>query len=364
MKDTRSNEIKAAIFLVIAAAIMVTLSLRVSGTLDLLTRETYVVNARFESVLGIAPMTKVTLNGVRVGRVRDMRLIDPDARGARAELVLELDRNRAVLYEGASAMITADTLLAVKHIDLRSGPEKPGAKLVDGAIIYGVPSVDLEAVLQRVERVVASLETLLTDEEFLASVRGIFTEANRLILELRGLSSAAREILEDNRENVGSVVDNFNASSKNLLLFSDRLNELTVTFQEDVHRLLGSADSLISENRPEIQKLTRELAALAEDLSARIDPLLEETQKLVTQINETVGENRGELRSLLRNVEQTAGHLKEFSRQIEDHPWALVYPAPKERDVKLLLPAWQPASATDRLEQLDARWNDPGIENE
>lgn len=364
MKDTRSNEIKAAIFLVIAAAIMLTLSLRVSGTLDLLTRETYVVKARFESVLGIAPMTKVTLNGVRVGRVREMRLIDPDTQGARTELELELDRGRAVLYEGASAMITADTLLAVKHIDLRSGPQRPGARLNDGAIIYGVPSVALEAVLQRVERVVASLETLLTDEEFLASVRGIFTEANRLILELRGLSSTAREILEENREKVGSVVDNFDAGSKNLLQFTDRLNELTVAFQDDVHRLLGSADALINENRPEIRKLTGELAILAENLSARIDPLLEETQQLVSQINETVGENRADLRAMLRNIERTTAHLKEFSRQLENHPWALVYPAPRERDVKLLLPAWQPESATHRLERLDALWNDPKIETE
>ena len=306
MKNTKSNEIKAAIFLVIAATIMVGLSLRVSGTLNLLTRQTYNVLARFEEVIGIEPMAKVTLNGVRVGRVRDIRLIQGDPQNAKAELVLELDQNKAILYPDATAMITSETLLAMKHIDLHAGTPQ-SAILENGSIIYGRPAVNMDKIMERAETVIASLEGLLTDKDFIDSVRGIFTEANTLVIELKGLANTAQALLEENREKVGSVVDNFEVTSKNLIHFSERLTETIDSLQADFHQVTTSTDSLINENRPEIRKAISRLSTLSESLTDQLDPLLEDTHKLVNQLNQLTENSGDDIQLLLREVEQTAG---------------------------------------------------------
>ena len=80
MKRKLSNEFKAGILILVASALLIGLLLRVSGALDLLTRETYTVRARFENILGVELMTKVTLDGVKVGRVTAQELVEDATR--------------------------------------------------------------------------------------------------------------------------------------------------------------------------------------------------------------------------------------------------------------------------------------------
>jgi len=348
MRKTRSNELKAGIFLLAATVLLAALVLKISGTLDLLTRETYQVRAHFSNTLGIAPMSKVTLNGVKVGRVTDIQLVEAPE-GTLVELTLELDKARARLHEDARAMITAETFLSEKHIDLRPGsPQRP--LLGEDEVIAGLPATDINDTLAKVDESVAAVRDLVTDEKIGDNIRSIFEDARSMLADLRKVSMDLDDIVVENRAKVTSVLDNVDASSQNIYKISERIDESIRQIQSELLQLIRSADSLVNENRPDVRALVEQARGSMETLAGRIDRILQDLNQMSEQLTGVLGENRDELDRIVRNLDRTSANVRRFSQQVADYPWQLLYPTAKRRESQTLFPAWMPVSATESVE--------------
>jgi len=346
MKKTRSNELKAAIFLIVATVLLVGIVLRVSGTLEALTRETYTIRVRFDNVTGISTSSRVTLNGVRVGSVKRIQLLPEDPKGANVELELELDRGQARLYQDAQAVITAETLLSEKQVDLLAGTRDTGKRLGPGAVIYGEPTRDVSCILAKADQVMEAVRDFLTDEKLKQNVQTILEEAKMLVVNLREFATLVEETMKRNRGKIDSVIDNVEVTSQNLTQLTEQLSQAVEEIQQDLQETLKSAGALVDENRPDVRETVEHVRKAAESLSNRIDPLLERAHQLAEQLNDAVGDNRDELDRVLDNIERTSENVKTLSKQLSDYPWQMVYPLDKRRETRTLYPAWMPASAT------------------
>lgn len=342
MKRSRSNEIKAGIFVLLASLLLVGMMLRVSGTLDHFTRETYRIHAHFGNTMGITSLSKVTLKGVKVGRVKELRMVEhQDA--SFVEVVLELDREQARLYEDATAMITAETLLSEKHIDLTPGT--PGRRILgEGDTITGSPSADINATLLKMDDTVAALRDLLADELLQDNIRGMVTDARVFITNLNQLSGNLDDIINENAEKISAVLDNVQAGSQNIHDISLQIKEAIDRTQKELHNLIGSIRSVVEDNRTDIRSTVSDIQKSSEVISTHIEGILEDLRLLSGQMNQLVGDNQDGVRRAVQNLELTSENARLFSRQLADYPWQLVYPTQKRRDVRALYPEWKPVS--------------------
>jgi phospholipid/cholesterol/gamma-HCH transport system substrate-binding protein len=111
------------------------LAIRVSGFTVNPDQQTYTVVAKFENVGGLVVRSKVSIAGVIVGTVTDIRL---DKKTFMADVVMEIDSEIDDLSIDTTAAILTEGLLGGKFIGLSLGAEEEYLK--DGDEIYDTQS--------------------------------------------------------------------------------------------------------------------------------------------------------------------------------------------------------------------------------
>lgn len=100
--------------------------------------ETYRVTARFDDVAGLRPRAKVSMAGVTLGRVRNIRV---DTTYGEAIVELEIDGKPGNLTADTSAKILTEGILGARYIGLLPGadeePLQDGGEIMEtqGAIV-------------------------------------------------------------------------------------------------------------------------------------------------------------------------------------------------------------------------------------
>ncbi len=70
-----------------------------------------------------------------------------------------------------------------------------------------------------------------------------------------------------------------------------------------------------------------------EDLADNLDIAIKDIQKLASNVNDMVVENREEIDSIMVNMEVTSGNLKELSADIKRHPWKVITKPPNWKKI-------------------------------
>ena len=143
MLQKKSTEITVGIFVALGIAALVMLALKVSNFSEFTDDTGYQVIAEFENIGGLKVRSPVTMAGVRVGRVADIRL-DSDTYNAR--VTLSLYSNVDNLPTDTSASIYTAGLLGEQYISLEAGAEEEF--LQDGDVVeLTQPALVLEQVI-------------------------------------------------------------------------------------------------------------------------------------------------------------------------------------------------------------------------
>lgn len=85
---SRTSELAVGIFVIIFGVALFFLAMKVSGLAGTNLRDSYELSAQFDNVNGLKPRAKVTMSGVTIGRVTDIRL-DPVSRLATVDFELD-----------------------------------------------------------------------------------------------------------------------------------------------------------------------------------------------------------------------------------------------------------------------------------
>lgn len=116
----RGVELGVGIFMLVGALSLAVLAINVSGLGLSKQEDSYKVYAFFENVGGLTARSKVSMSGVTIGQVKDIR-IDPE----RLMAVVEMELNGDVDYltiDSSASILTAG-LLGEKYIGITTGAD-------------------------------------------------------------------------------------------------------------------------------------------------------------------------------------------------------------------------------------------------
>lgn len=131
----RTIEIVVGTFLLAGLISLAILAVRVSGFTVNPDQQSYTVVAKFDNIGGLVIRSKVSIAGVIVGTVTDIRL---DQKTFMAEVSLEIDSEVDEISRDTTAAILTDGLLGGKFIGLSIGAEETYLK--EGDEIYDTQS--------------------------------------------------------------------------------------------------------------------------------------------------------------------------------------------------------------------------------
>jgi len=77
-----------------------------------------------------------------------------------------------------------------------------------------------------------------------------------------------------------------------------------------------------------------ELVEIGKEIAAKVDSSLIDIQAFVKNLNATLTDNRGQIDTIIGNLNQTSENFKEFSDDIKRHPWKLIIKGKEEKPAK------------------------------
>lgn len=264
--------------------------------------------ASFDQVAGLNPNSTVRIAGVKVGEVKDIRLVNGQA------LVTFFVGKDVPVYTNAQASLASIGILGEKFIDLHPGTSALG-DLPTGMAMKSTPGANLDVLMKTLESVSHDIKTITASLS--RSIGGEKGE-NRLdeILEnIRQLTADVRGMARENREGLQHSIANVEQITADL---RERLPRLAAEYESLGRNLNGMVD----ENRPEIRAITGEVRKLASGFHT--------TSENLRVITERLNKGEGTLGKLLTdestvqkintavdNVNEMLGGLKQMEMRLD-----------------------------------------------
>jgi len=191
----------------------------------------YIVN--YHDVKGLSISAPVTLNGFKVGQVKDVEYDYSNPGNINVELSLT---SKLKIPRGSKAVITVD-MLGTTSIILKLANDTKFHKIGDtliGEVESGlmenistdvVPQIN--PILEKVDSLLAGLNKLVNDPAMAATVKRLETISTNLDLAIANLRNASKA-MPGIMQNVDSTTVNLTALSAKINEFADGLNKLPV----------------------------------------------------------------------------------------------------------------------------------------
>ena len=297
---TRRQKVEVGVFLAVAVAILVA----VLGALIGLNRSqtvTYYLEFQ-ENVAGLSEGSKVTYQGVPVGRITDL-VITPDNH---VRVTIGVEPRKIQLRKDVRAKLTLESVFGPVAIDLSYPGDKHQPLLEPGALIPVESSLrehienDIPRTLDKLAIVMARIDNTL------AAV-----EPKRVAETVDGLNSAVKQLdatlARIKPEDVESVVRDFDkllrSTDTALAELRAQTRGLTTTLQEAVKQ--GSAD---------VAKTSARIGASLDELQKAT----QETTQLVKSVHTIVEKNRESVTASLTHARSV---LEKADKQLDGMDW-------------------------------------------
>ncbi len=278
--------------LVVASMVIAVILILFFGAAPNLLKEQYVVTIRFSSAPGVATDTPVRKNGVRIGRVKAIKLLKDAALldTAGVDLTLELDSQYKV-YAGEQPQIDIGSLITNDAI-VEFRPPTSDSLLTRFDGVGGSPS---NGILDENERIAA--EAVLQDGDFLSGgtvapdpLAAIGNMQSSMSSALNSIETAANQVSALSME----IRTTLGGGNGDLRRITDNI-ETTVA---NLNRTLTSVNSLVSD--PSIKTTLSTVSQRLPELLTKADRVMEQTESMFATF-EGVGQAA---EGAIRNVEE------------------------------------------------------------
>lgn len=264
-------------------------------------------HAYFDNVTGVRLGAPVLYQGFRIGQVAD---IVPERAGNtryRVELAVRKDWP---IPSDSIAQLQASGLLADVRVAIRGGESR--AMLAPGAELTSEPGGDVFAAMNELadeltvltrDRIRPLVETLAVRIDSItgsidSGLPSLVSESSALLARLNQAADNVNQLLgQDNRLVIGATLGD-------LRVVAADLRET----QAQTQALIGTLNQTLSENRPEIRQVVVDLERAVSTIAQRMD-------------------------SVAHHLDSSSRNFDEFSREIRRNPTRLLF-SPKADDVE------------------------------
>jgi len=301
MVTSRKAVFLVGLTIILAAAWMVATVVYLRGALA--ARRVYHVEAVFSDALGIREQARVYLAGVEVGEVQKVWLT-PELR-ARVRMALRRDVS---VPEDSVAVVMSPGIAGVdKMIALVPGTSPAPAR--EGTVLRGTKEPGLtdlapvaQETLQEVQRLVRSVNSLLTDADMQASIRRTLGNVEQAAARLTVLTEQAQTLLASTGRSLDAVVQDTGRTTSQLPQVMKELQGLLQQSRELVRtaqHATESFDRFVSDEslQQQLRETVRQMNLLGENLNRIAEDVGKYTgdEMLRENIRATVGEARATL---------------------------------------------------------------------
>ncbi len=118
MQQTRAVEVGTGLFVLLGIGALFFLTTQTTGGDNFSAKETFEVQARFENVGSLKSRAPVSMSGVTIGRIKDVRF---DAESLDAVVTFVIDSQYDKIPDDSDASILTAGLLGSQYISLQAG---------------------------------------------------------------------------------------------------------------------------------------------------------------------------------------------------------------------------------------------------
>ena len=311
----RSNEeIKVGVVVVVAVLLFLVALVFVGGV-NLLRKKKVDYIAHFKFAGGIEPGSIVRFGGFKVGTIKSASLDREDS--TRIQIILEVDEGTPV-RTNSKARISSLGFLGENYLEISAGT-RDAPPLPAGSEIPAVEIVQLADVFNNVNNITVNATKLVNDLD--DRVLALSDNANLLIKNLNDVVSPENKehfgavlanadgMLKDSRPHMEKTLANLETASGKVSPTIDNVNGTI----GKANKLTDHLDAVVVENRKEIH-----------DTLLRLQASLADAERMINDLDDTLGTNRGNLDETLENIRATSENLKEFTDTLKQHPYSLI----------------------------------------
>src|SRR6266436_4696438 len=286
--QSKREQAFVGLFVLIAVAVLFGTVFAMSGAYG---RSTTKFHAYFPFAGGLEPGATVRYaGGPKVGRVDSVQLMS----------MSPLGDNHLEIYPGSAQAQRA-----------ASGAALPSLKYVD----FNALTAQLNDLNPQAQELLRNLnDRALEVKETIARVNDLLGPQNRA--NLSATIANARGMLEENRPQIKTTLQNVNAVSEKLQPLLEDFRKTS----EQANQTLNQVDAMVGENRADVRQAVVELRRTLTnmtDATARLD--------------QTLDVNSENIDELLDNMRHVTENLKEFTSTIKTRPYTLIRASnPKE----------------------------------
>ncbi len=281
MKDTRKTEIKVGITALIGVIVFIWI-FGWAKNFSLQSNE-QLIKINFKNVAGLEIGDQVTVNGLRKGFVKDMK-IEPN------NILVEISVSKdVILKDDATFAISMLDLMGGKKVEIFPGSSSnPLAldKIYDGQFYADIPSVmtlfgsvqdDLVILLQDLKTSLKSVNKYLSDDQLAANVR-------KSINNLMNLSDKLDQILTENRSDIKEL-------TSNAVELTQKSNKLITDNEKNINQIMISLKTVFEKSDTlliRLNELTRETVNKENNIGKILydEQLINDLKQTLKQANE------------------------------------------------------------------------------
>tara|TARA_R110002012_G_scaffold316169_1_gene530819 strand:- start:716 stop:1669 length:954 start_codon:yes stop_codon:yes gene_type:complete len=286
-----SKEVKVGILTVVAIALFIFGYSYLKGS-NLL-EDNRIYYAVYDNVEGLTKSAPVTINGLRVGNIDDIKFLDDSGR-----LIVKFHVNGEFSFSSEStasvystSLIGGKALAIVPNFESTAIAAKSGdtlkSKLDKG--LQGEVMDQFIPLKDKIEHMVVSADSVLVavnktlNPDARAAITSSLEELNKTLVEFKALSRNANTLLADNKESLGRTIKNLDVTTENFAKISDTLAQVEIagtvkqleetigkfnTVLDKVSNGEGSLGKLMTDDKlyTNLERATEQAADLLQDM--------------------------------------------------------------------------------------------------
>ncbi|GAB3137309.1 MCE family protein [Amycolatopsis sp. NPDC004378] len=226
MRGLLAPLIKLGIFVVVTVVLTTILGISIA---NINTTSTNAYKARFTDATLLLPNDDVRIAGVRVGQVKDVKIVDK----RQAEVEFEVDAGRQ-LPAGVTAQIKFRNLVGQRYVSLGEGDDSSGKTLSPGGTIpldRTTPALDLTELFNGFKPLFTALNPDDVNKLSYEVIQVLQGEGGTVESLLSHTASLATTIANKDQV-IGEVIDNLNSVLDTVNAHTPQLNDLIVKLQQ------------------------------------------------------------------------------------------------------------------------------------
>jgi len=247
-----SREVKTAVLVLSGIALFVYLFTFLSGSNLFSSKETYYTEFDYNALSSSSP---VTIKGNRIGKIEDIKY-DFDTK----KTIVEFSVNPRLKFSKNSVIRLYPTGLmggnALSIVDANDGVEAKPGDFIQSEVKQGLmsslesslPKVTsgLDGTLESTDTLVKNLNALLLDESD-EGLKNAIAELNTTLKSFTSTSYSLQGVIKNNEEKIGSILDTFDKTSKDLSALATELKEAGLSKTvEELTKTISSMQGLLA----------------------------------------------------------------------------------------------------------------------